>query len=196
MTLEDFKLLCGVMASVLAIVCYVPYIRDTLARRTQPHIYTWLVWTILQIIGGVAVFEEGGDGWAVCAFIVSVALCGVIFVLSFWYGTKDITRSDGVCLGLALAALLMYLSLHELAWAVLLATSVDTIGFIPTIRKGYLEPHTETVSFFLISALCYVLILLSLEHYTFSSVFFSAWIGLTDLAFALMLVYRRKANNY
>lgn len=50
----------GVLSTVLAVYCTVPYIRSILAGRTKPHQFSWLVFTIMNGIVTVAQFLEGG----------------------------------------------------------------------------------------------------------------------------------------
>ena len=44
------KFTIAIIASLLAVVGNVPYLRDIIRKRVQPHPYTGLVWTIVSCI--------------------------------------------------------------------------------------------------------------------------------------------------
>src|SRR5580692_12753970 len=114
-----YKTVCGVIATLISMASYIPYLRDLFARKTQPHTYTWLIWTILQITGTVAMFSTGA-GIEAMALAVGSVFCIFIFILSLKYGTKNITVFDTICLIGALAAIGVYLFLHNPILSVIL----------------------------------------------------------------------------
>lgn len=187
----ELKLILGVVSSVLALICFLPYIRDVLKRKTEPHMYSWLVWTVLQTIGVSAQFSEGA-GYGAWALAIGVFFCFVIFILSFKFGTKNISRFDTVCLVASLVAIVVFLGLENAVWAVILVSVIDFFGFLPTFRKGYQEPHTETVSTFIMSAICNALSLLALQNYTAPTIIYVASLLFTNSSFSLMIVLRRR----
>ena len=93
----EFKLFFGIASSILAIVCFIPYIRDILKRKTEPHTYSWLIWTILQTVGVMAQLKEGA-GYGAWALGIGAFFCFAIFLLSLKYGTKNISQFDTLCL--------------------------------------------------------------------------------------------------
>ena len=89
----EIKLFFGVGSSILAVVCFAPYIKDILSRKTEPHRYSWLVWTILQTVGVMAQIKEGA-GYGAWPLADGAVFCFSIFLLSFKYGTKNISKFD------------------------------------------------------------------------------------------------------
>ena len=71
----DFKVIFGILATIVAIIAFIPYFRDILRGKTQPHVYSWLVWCIIQSVGVMAMFK-GGAGWG------ALGLGGWYFTLS------------------------------------------------------------------------------------------------------------------
>ena len=59
--------------------------------------YSWLIWTILQIVGVAAQLKDGA-GYGAWALGVGAFFCFAIFLLSFKYGTKNISKFDLFCL--------------------------------------------------------------------------------------------------
>ncbi|MEW8623975.1 MAG: hypothetical protein AB2559_20570, partial [Candidatus Thiodiazotropha endolucinida] len=77
-------------------------------------------------------------------------------------------------------------------WAVILLTTVDVIGFGPTIRKAFAHPYDEDLRFFALFALRNLLVVMALERYTIATVLFPAVIASVCLVFIFMIVYRRR----
>jgi hypothetical protein len=50
----NYKEFFGVIAVIIGLASFFPYLRDIFLRKTTPHMYSWLVWSILQTIGVIA----------------------------------------------------------------------------------------------------------------------------------------------
>lgn len=185
------KIITGLIASAIGIFCFVPYFRDIFLHKTKPHIYTWLMWSLLQGTG-VFVMYYGGAGMGISPFVIGTILCGSIFILSFKYGTKNITLFDTVCLIGALIALIFYIFLHDPVLSIILVSVIDFVGFIPTFRKSYVEPKTETSSTYLISAISSMLAIAALLNYSLVTMLYPATLILTDMICWFIIVLRRK----
>ncbi len=141
----------AVLATVLSISCFLPYLRDIFRRKTTPHSHSWLIWTLLQATGVLAMVHSGAGG-GVASLIVGAVLCAFIFLLSLRYGTKNITVFDTVCLFGALIAIAVWLFLHNALLSIIAVSLIDLLAFLPTFRKSYVEPHSETISTYILSA--------------------------------------------
>ncbi len=187
----DFKLYIGVLSTIIAVICFYPYIRDIIKKKTEPHMYSWLVWTVLQIVGVAAQLKDGA-GYGAWALAVGAFFCFVIFILSFWYGTKNISKFDIACLVASLCAIGIYLFIKDPVWATVVVALVDFGGFLPTFRKGFEEPFTETVSTFALSASANALSIIALQHYSVTTVLYIGSLFVTNSSFATMILLRRK----
>lgn len=188
----EFKLIFGIFSVAIAIVCFFPYFRDIFKRKTEPHMYSWLIWTILQGVGVAAQLKDGA-GYGAWALAIGAFFCFAIFLLSFKYGTKNISTFDFACLVAALCALGVYFFVQNPLWATLLVALVDFVGFLPTFRKGFHEPFSETPSTFLLSGLANLLSFIALQNYTTITVFYLASLFITNVSFAVMILVRRFA---
>jgi len=187
----DIKLLFGIISGILGVFCFFPYLRDTLKKKTAPHAYTWLIWSLLQIISIVAILVSGGGYYGTLGISVGAALCLLIFFLSLKYGTKNITRFDTFCFVAALIAIPIWILTKNPVYSVILITAIDFTGFIPTLRKGYQEPWSETTSLYFIGAFSGVLAILALNTYSVSTVLYLADIMTVNAVFFIILTYRR-----
>lgn len=187
----DIRLGLSVVASVLAVVSYVPYIRDTLARKTEPHLYTWLIWAITQGTAAAAAIY-GGSIFAGAGLLVG-ALCVLsIVALSLKYGTKNITTGDTITLVCALLAVVVWWQMHSPLLAVLMVTAIDGFGYIPTFRKSYAEPWSETLSFWFMMGLISLLILLSNTEYNWLTIPYTTMMATANFSLFFLLIARRR----
>ena len=106
----DIKLFFGILSLIGSIVCFVPYIIDIFKKKTKPHIYTWLIWTIIQTIGVITQIRDGA-GYGSLGLAVGTIFVFFIFLLSIKHGTKNISNFDALCLILAAITLLIYVGI-------------------------------------------------------------------------------------
>jgi hypothetical protein len=187
----DIKLFFGLASSVVAIVCFVPYLIDIFKKKTEPHMYSWLIWTIIQVVGVMAQLK-GGAGYGSWALAVGSFFCFTIFLLSFKYGTKNISKFDIFCLIASLFAILVYINIDNPVWAIITVVIIDSIGYMPTFRKGYQEPFSETISFFVLCAVSNFLSFLALQNYSLTTVLYIGTLFIMNSSFATMLFLRKK----
>ena len=106
-------------------------------------------------------------------------------------GTKNVTTSDTICLIGALVALSFYILLHNPLLSIILVSIIDLIGFIPTFRKSYTEPQTETASTYIISAFSSLLAVGALLDYSLITMLYPTTLILTDTTCWFIIILRR-----
>lgn len=185
------KEIIGIIAVVLTFLAYIPYYRDILKGKTRPHIYSWSLWAFLTIIL-VALQIKGGAGPATWVTAVVAMMCfGVIF-LSYKNGKRDITRLDKVVAVLSLIAIGFWLIANQPEISITLVIIADLLAFVPTVRKSYKDPYSETLSFYVTNVIRFCLALVAVENYTYlSSSWIIAWV-LGNALLSIMLFIRRK----
>jgi GrpB-like predicted nucleotidyltransferase (UPF0157 family) len=182
-------------SSIIGIACFVPYLRDIFKHKTKPHSYTWLIWTILQTTGVVAMLNAGA-GIGIASLAIGAVLCGFIFLLSLRYGTRDIKIFDTVCLIAALGVLGIYIFLRDPLFSIIAVTAIDFIGFMPTFRKAYIDPHSETASNYALSALSSLLALGALQVVSVATALYLVSLVITNGACAAIIITRRKKMRF
>ena len=194
----DIRLLSTTIASGLAVIGYMPYIRDIFKNKTKPHFYTWFIWVATQAIALTALIK-GGDEFGVISLAVNTGLILFVFLLSFKYGTRDITKGDKIIIVLALLAIVAWWQLDNLLMAVFIISIISGLGYVLTLRRSYSEPWLETTSYWLIMTISTVLILTSLSAYNLLTVTYLAVLSVGNLSLYIMLLWRRRyvvAPNY
>lgn len=187
----DYKLIIAIIAAALTIIAYIPYLKDIFAKRTKPHMFTWLIWCITQGTATVALLYGGGKFGSI-SLIIGTFLVFSIFLLSFKYGTKDITASDIIVLALLFIAIVIWWQLDNSLIAVLMVSVIDSGGYIPTVRKTFKDPWSETLSFWIIMAIVSGLSIISNAEYNFLTVTYLSVLFVANIIVSLICITRRK----
>jgi len=186
------KEIIGIFAVILTFVGYVPYIRDTAKGTTKPHVYTWFIWGLVTAIAfGLQISANAGPG----AFttLAAAIVCFVIFGFGLRQGERDITTADTVFLVLSLLALVLWLFAKQPVLSVILVSTIDMLGFIPTIRKSWKKPHQETLISYQTNTLRFALAILALNHYTLVTALYPVTWVIANGLFSIYLIVRRKS---
>jgi hypothetical protein len=186
----DFKIVFGLVATILAILSFLPYLKDIFKGKTKPHIYSWLLWSIIQSVGVLAMIK-GGANWGALGLGIGTLFCIFIFLLSFKYGTKNITKIDTFLLIAALITIVIWLTQEDPVWSVILVTLIDFIAFVPTYRKTYLAPHTETLSMYIFDVVSNSMAILAIATYSLSTTLYIASLVFSNFLMVLLLIFRR-----
>lgn len=187
----DPKLAFAIVSTVIGIAAFLPYLLDMFARRTRPHLYTWVIWCVTQGTA-VAGLWYGNGGFIAFGFAISTALVFLVALLSFWYGTRNITRSDTIILFLALLAVVVWWQLDNPILAIFMVAAIDVIGYIPSYRKSVTEPWAESAWVWFAFSLSNVLALFALNEYNFLTVTYIAAIMVANgLLAAICFWFRR-----
>lgn len=187
----EYKFIIAICATLLTVIGYVPYFRDIFLKKTKPHLYTWLIWGITQATA-VSALLYGGGKFGSFGLIIGIILVSIIFLLSFKYGTKDITKSDKVVLSLALLAIVFWWILDNPLFSVLMVSAIDGAGYIPTIRKSFKNPWDETISFWVIMAIVDIFSIIANAEYNFLTVTYLATLFIFNLAVVFVCFFRRQ----
>ena len=189
----EFKWVLSGLAIALTFVAFVPYIRSIFVGDTRPHVFSWVIWGITT---GIVFFAQLEGGGGVGAWPIGISGAVTIFIAFLAFvkrGDISITTTDWLFLSAALASLPFWYFTANPLWAVVVLTTVDLLGFGPTVRKSYAFPYQENALFFVLFLVRNLFVLLALEHYSLTTVLFPLAMGLACLLLLVMIGYRRKA---
>lgn len=189
----ELKIIFGAVAAFLALFSSYLYIRDIFRGNTQPHTYTWLIWSIVTTIAffGQVVSGGGPGSWATGVAAV-VTIFTLLLSLKGGYGTKDITTFDKVCLVLAILSVLPWLLTKNVLWSVLLATFIDLIAFFPTMRKTWHAPKSESLGSMYADAVKHALSMFSMGTYSLVTLIYPFSVLVTKFVIIGEIVILRK----
>lgn len=189
---EPYKVALSALAMGLTFYAFLPYIRGIIKGRVKPHVFSWITWGITTFVVFLAQLQDnGGPGaWAIG---VSGVITMIIALLA--YLKRDairITKLDWCFFAGALSSLLFWYLADDPMWAVVVLTTVDLLGFGPTIRKVYHYPESESQMFFALFTTRNLIVIAALEHYSVTTVLFPAAISIACLLLMGMMWGRRQ----
>jgi len=188
----DIKLIFAILAVLLAVFgSFLPYLRDIFKKKTKPHTYTWLIWTITQGVATAGLLY-GNGGWGALDLLIGTFFVFAIFLISLKYGTRNITKSDTIILMVSLLAIIVWLQMRNPLVAVLMVTAIDFAGYLPSFRKSFQEPWTETVSSWLIFSLGNIFVILSLNEYNLLTLTYVMMMTVANIIIAVICLMRRR----
>lgn len=187
------KELLSVVAIALTLIAFFPYIRSTLQGNTRPHVFSWIVWGSTTFVVCLAQLEDGGGAGAWPIGVSGVITIGIAILAYRKRADITITRMDRVFLVSALSALPLWYFMSDPLWAVVVLTTVDVLGFGPTVRKACRLPHSESLLFYTLFAARNLIVIMALENYSVTTVLFPAAIAAACLLLITLVIYRRRA---
>ena len=180
------------IAIALTFAGFVPYIVAIRQKKIRPHAFSWVIWGSTTFIAFLAQLDGGGG---VGAWPIGVS--GLITMYIAWLaymqkGDSSITWHDRCFFIAAMSSLPIWYFTTDPLWAVVILTSVDLVGFGPTLRKSYMLPFEESLTFFAIFALRNLVAVTALEEYSLTTVLFPAATGLACVVLISMVQVRRR----
>jgi len=184
--------LASLASIVLTVVAYVPYIKGIYLRQVKPHFFSWIIWSLTtSIVFFAQVSAQGGAG----AWPTAVSALITIYVAGLaWHLKSDIsvTALDRWFFGASLASLPVWFLTADPFLSVVILTTVDTLGFGPTLRKLLRYPHEESLLFYALFALRSLLSVLALESRNPTTMLFPVVMVIACVLVCGLLIWRRR----
>ncbi len=188
--MDDWLKVCiGVTTVLLSIAGHIPYIRDIHKGRTKPHVYTWFIWTVLTALTCIAQLREGAAAGA-WTTATTALMSLVIFGMSLWRGSHDITKSDTLCLAGAMIAIGFWVFARQPLLAVLLATFIDVLAFVPTVRKTLNRPEQETFTTYFIAVVRNGLAVFAMNSYNIVTLLYPVSLFVMNVGMSSVLLVK------
>ncbi len=184
--------LLSAIAVALTLAAFLPYIRSILKNEVKPHVFSWIIWGATTFVVFLA---QRADGGGIGAWPIGISGCITILIAVLAYIKESdvtITRLDWLFFTLALWALPLWFATSDPLWAVVILTFVDVLGFGPTVRKVYHFPWSESLVFFGLFAARNLIVVLTLENHSLTTVLFPAVIGAACVLLIALALHRRR----
>jgi len=191
MTLKEFFTLCGLL---LTLVAFVPYLRDILRNRIRPHVFSWVIWGLTTFVTFLAQLSAGAapGAWPIgLSGLLTIAVAVLAYIKR---ADLRITRLDWVFFLAALSALPLWFFTADPTTAVIVLTAVDMLGFGPTFRKVWQQPHTESIPFYLLFLVRSLLVVLAVSEFSVATVLFPAAVALACTLVIVLILLRRRCT--
>ena len=186
----SWKLILALVASGLALVGNISYLKDAWCERVKPHPYTWFIWSIVSMttfFGGLV----KGAGVGALPTGIAEAFTIIIFLISLKYLGKagHIRPIDHVFLVIALLGLVPWYLTSDPTISVVTVVLVDLVAFVPTLRKTWFHPESEKPLLYEMNVARHLLTLSSLGAYNVATVIHSVAMIMTN---SLMTIFIKR----
>ena len=131
-----YKETFSLIAIVITLAAFIPYIREIFRGTIRPHIFSWVIWGVTTLLIFLAQLEDNGGAGT---WPIGVSASITIFIAYLAYLKRadvTITRADWLFFIAALLSLPLWYWTSDPLWAVILLTAIDVAGFGPTVRKA------------------------------------------------------------
>ncbi len=165
------------------------YLRETWRGNTQPHRVTWGLWGVEGILAFVVEIQQHVGLVSLLTLLLGFVPC-LVLVASFRnpHAVWKIDWIDTVCGVVSLAGLVFWLFVNQPTVALVAFATADTIAALPTIRKSWRSPESETSSAFLLGSLQCLIALLALRQWTTAGALFPFMVMVADASITVLIV--------
>ncbi len=177
------------LAIAVSLVGTYGYVRDTLRGETSPNRVTWGLWAVEGILAFVVEVQQH-VGIASLMTLTLGLLPLVVVVASFRnrHVVWKIGKFDIFCGAVSLLGLVFWWFINEPTIALLSFVAADQVAAVPTLRKSWLAPTTESPRAFFLGFVNCAITLFTLKHITTAGALFPGCILVTDLTIGLLVV--------
>ena len=187
----DYKIILWTFTIIIGIYAYCDYIKDTLLWKTTPHIFSWLVFVIMDIIAFLIQYWDNAwpwSWWMLTTWIWAL----IVFILALRNWAKNITKSDIIALSLALIAIVFYVVWDKPFYSQITIFLILICAMYPTFRKSWNKPSEETLSIYTIAWIRSLLSIFASVNISFLTIGLPVFIILINSIFIAMVVIRRR----
>ncbi len=195
--MTDTRVLVAIVASILAFIGNISYIKDIFKERVRPHPYTWFIWAIVSMVtffGGLV----KGAGIGALPTGISEGFTILIFLFSLKYlfqgQVRHIRKIDNYFLVIAFLGLIPWALTKDPTISVVIVVAMDVVAFIPTLRKTWTRPETEKPLLFGTNVLRHILTLFSLQAYNIATTIHSVAMICTNTLMVVFIARKKRTR--
>jgi hypothetical protein len=187
-----YKELLSAVAIALTFMAFFPYIRSIINGTIMPHVFSWVVWGTTTFVVFLAQLKGNGGAGAWPIGVSGGITIFIALLACMKRADVSITRTDRLFFVSAMSSLPFWYFTADPLLAVVILTTVDVLGFGPTVRKAYTFPHSESLQFFALFTVRNLIAIMALENYSVTTVLFPAVVAAACMALIAMVMYRRR----
>lgn len=176
-----------IISSFLALISPLVYSHAILRGKAKPHRTTHFIFLLITALTTASLFVQGNK--------VAIWLAGattfqsiIIFFLSIKYGMGGWSKTDILCLVMALLGIVLWQVTKNPVVALYFAISADFIGIIPTLVKTYHLPETEVWTFYTIDIFAALFSLFALSRWSLEEYSYPVYIMLINVVMTAFIV--------
>ena len=191
MTEDMLQYLVFLAAGAFLVGAYV-YVKSMLKGSVKPNRVSWLLWAIAPMIGFAAAVSNGTGLAAVPVFMAGFCPL-LIFVASFAVEGAHwkLVKLDYACGLLSILAIVFWAVTSDPDIAIVFAISSDALASVPTLKKGWQYPETESAWPYFLGVFGGFTSLLAITAWTFSQYAFPAYLEIISILLVLSIYHKR-----
>lgn len=185
--MDNMKVILGLIAAIISVICYIPYIITTIQGKTKPNVATWTTWMILSIVVTASSFAAGAFNtlWVPLFGVIGQ---GAIAFLAIKQGKGNWSKFDLICLFFVGLGLAFWWHFNSPIIALVMTLTVDLIGVLPTFKKSYEEPESENLLTWVLYLVSSIFLIFSVESWSLALGLFPLYLFSVNLIIVLLLV--------
>ncbi len=176
-----------IISSLLAFVSPIVYSRSILKGQAKPHRTTRAVLLIITALTTASLFVQHNQV-AIWLAAVSTVQSIIVFVLSIRYGMGGWSKTDLICLFLALTGIVLWKITHDPVVALYCAIAADFTGMIPALIKTYHHPETDVWCFYLLDSFAAIFSMLALTSWSLQEYSYPVYIMIVNCIMVLLVL--------
>ena len=132
----------GIIAGILSLFAYIPYIAGIIRRKIQPERSLYLIWTLMHVLTVMSYYALGAREtiWVPLAFVVGSA---TITVLSFFYGKEGWGIIEKFALGVAFISAVRWIYFNSVLFALAANLAISIISYVPGVKRRLENPKED-----------------------------------------------------
>jgi hypothetical protein len=165
------------------------YVRDTLRGVTSPNRVTWGLWTVEGLLAFLIEVQDHVGLPALMTLTFGLVPL-IVLVASFRHShlAWKIGKFDIFCGAVSVLGLVFWIFVGQATVALLSFVAADQVAALPTLRKSWIAPSTETGRTFFLGSVNCAITLMALRHFTTAGALFPGCILVTDLIIGVLVV--------
>ena len=140
--LTNWHIMVGVLAGIIQIGIFYPYMASILRGPTKPNVVSWAGWAFLACVATLVQFSEGAS-WSIIIPLFATISSVSVAVIALRTGHAQITKFEITCITLGVIAFTLWYVADQPLLSLLFIILADLMVSIPTIWKTYQKPETE-----------------------------------------------------
>lgn len=166
-----------ILGFVINLVGDLSYVIHTLQNKTRPNRVSWFMWALAPLIAFAAEIHEGVGIQSLMTFIVGfgpllVLIASFVNRKSVW----KITKFDIACGALSFLGLICWALTRHGNVAIAFSILADGLAAIPTLKKSFYEPDSESYLVFLFGGTNAAITILTIHEWSFAVYAFPIYI--------------------
>jgi hypothetical protein len=187
--------LFGLIAGLLSIVAFIPYIIAIIRKRAKPNRATWIIWSVMSFVIAISYYASGAREtiWVAVAYAIGSTITAI---LSIKFGEGGWTKFDRFCLVGSALSILLWLITKQPMVALIINIIIDLLGALPTMKKSYLNPSGEDKLTWTLFELANIINLFAITSLKFSIMIFPVYMfSCCGIITILVVLPRRREQN-